>query len=155
MLTKFLNDKSWNNRKQANAHNPEFCSIIDNFFKPDMISAVKFFDNYNFLTDKINFQFEDKAKRNSPSINYFEYEVERPLGYKTWFIAAYPDVVYWYRKNMEKVREYSQFADFFDDEDSDDWENRFMENGIFKFDILKRFVHFYKNAVNAKLECSV
>lgn len=67
----------------------------------------------------------------------------QPLGYPSWFMAAYPDVVKWFSSLEE-----SEIASIIGVPDT----NYLDENGKFVFQILRKIVDTYK--INNNLECS-
>lgn len=150
MIIKFLIDVRWNLiLKREN--DPENILIIKKFLKHDTIDPDKFNDNYDYLINPSSFDDNLGKLKITPSTEKFTERDQRPFGYELWFIAAYPDVVYWYGTNLDKWKGRTQFEDLFDSDK--DFEDKFMINGKFNHQVLRRFIDFYVKGINSRLEC--
>ena len=76
--------------------------IIDAFFVPDKIYPLRFSSNLEALIQQGRPDYlrvlleEKKSDEPTPSLSRFVAVVDRPVGMPLWFIAAYPDVLFWY-----------------------------------------------------------
>jgi len=126
--------------------------IVDKFLIPDNISSFSFKGNYEILRHNSRKLYQahallvdepDFSKHGTKSIDELARFGNQPLGYRDWFIAAYPDVVLWFqdvkdKKAMEIMGNPSE-EDIFDEEHK------------IKGEYLRKIVDSYKK----KLECSL
>lgn len=126
--------------------------IVDNFLIPDNISPVPFKANYEILRHNSRELYKshaslvnepDFSEHGTKTIDELAKFGNQPLGYRDWFIAAYPDVIMWFQdvkedKAMEIMGNPSE-VDVFDEERK------------IKGEYLRKIVDSYKK----KLECSL
>lgn len=130
--------------------------IISDFLIPDNISPNKFINNYTVaklsmgeLLVAENTAFDPFKKKITESLNFYIYEniVDRPLGYPTWFISCYPDIVHWVSSNGELLRTRSPFREF---------NNTCLDSQQYlKPRYLRQIVDFYITKTNSALECKM
>ncbi len=90
-------------------------SIIKTLFMPDKIDGDIFTNNYLSLIPYVSnnlspLQIQEfygtrgnGNKTTSPSISYFLSPAKRAPAFSLWFIAAYPDVMYWFHKTVNEL----------------------------------------------------
>jgi hypothetical protein len=130
--------------------------IISDFLIPDNISPNKFINNYAVaklsmgeLLMAENKRFAPFKKKITESLNFYIYEniVERPLGFPTWFISCYPDIVRWIDSNEELVLASSPFTEF---------DTTCLDiHKYLKTRYLRQIVNFYITKTNSTLECKI
>jgi len=119
---------------------------IEEFLSKDKIDLLKFKANYEILNNGTADQLSkpEIIKHSTSSIENLSPIVNRPIGYPTWFVAGYPDVVNWLiRLEPEKIE--MIFVNFSENA-------MFDKNRLFNSDILRRIIGVYIESGN-KLEC--
>ena len=129
----------------------EYNQILE-FLNEDKINLVKFRANREIMKDqsleiyKASVQLRselDLSKDITPSIEWVADVLNQPLGYPAWFMAAYPDVVFWASKLAEKSTEENTFPIIgnFSEKDVSD-------NGKMNISFLRKIVDAYVNNGN-------
>lgn len=80
-------------------------SVVSDFFIADKINADLFISNLEFLLIRgmpVDEIFSGKTHKPTRSTVFFANIANRPQGYPIWFLAAYPDVVRWTLRLMER-----------------------------------------------------
>lgn len=151
----FYKNLNWHEIEERLALNDNY-KIIDRFFLRDNISQKKFMNNFTVaklsmgeLLIKVNSRTTPFKMDITKSLNFFIYEkfVDRPLGYPTWFISCYPEIVHWCNSNPEilqttfpfKILDYSCL-------DSQKYLKPFY---------LRQIIKFYVTKINSNLECQM
>jgi len=145
--------------------------IINNFFIVDNINPALFRSNYRVLVPKLRSAAEficgvKDSPRPTPSLLDFPCSENRASGYPLWFIAAYPDVVRWFR-NMGREyikrhgRDYEGWGVIslhllgIDSEDPNLKESDYIdENDRYRPTILRNLVQSYKDTADREFETS-
>ncbi len=122
------------------------------FLEVDNIDQIKYLANLHIMknnsiniykaTLNINKQ-EDLSDYCTKTIEWMASPLNQPIGYPTWFMVAYPDVIRWF-SDLEDNEIISVIG-----EPTLDLLN---ENSNFKLPILRKIVDSYKNI--SVLECS-
>jgi hypothetical protein len=122
--------------------------IIANFLKPDHIDPLKFQINWIALRQRdLSPSFENCEKNNpTPSIEKFTSVDNRPLAYRKWFLAAYPDVVSW-AADIANAREIENIL-------SNMNEDEFLSDKGFPDKQLRKLIDKYRQKTGLSLECS-
>lgn len=63
---------------------------------PDNINIFSFIENIKGLTDL------GGSSKSTPSLQRFDLITEKPTGFPTWFVVAYPDAMAWYIQEWDK-----------------------------------------------------
>jgi len=151
MIRKILTTIDWNQVIKKNPDNPKFKIIIELFFKPDMIYSAKFENNYKIANSSWETQFlherEFSQIKITPTMHFFKDALNRPLGFSSWFIAAYHDVAKWASENLMHIQNVPPFNGHFEKEED------FIENEEFKHHILRLMIDYFRKNINKKLEC--
>lgn len=123
-------------------------NIIATFLKPDHIDPVKFQINWIALRQcDPSPLFENFEKHNpSPSIEKFASADNRPLAYRKWFLAAYPDVVSW-AADIANTREIENLVSNMSEDD-------FLSDKGFSDKQLRKLIDKYLKKTGLSLECS-
>lgn len=102
-------DKKWQNLIDGASDNRTkeiLVYIVKNFFIPDNIDEKKFKANFEILRNNSRELYKiyaglmnepDFSKFGTVSIDKLAKVYNQPLGYRDWFMAAYPDVVNWFQ----------------------------------------------------------
>jgi len=125
--------------------------IVDTFLIPDSINPVSFKANYEILRHNSRELYQshaslvnepDFSKHGTKTIDELAKFGNQPLGYRDWFIAAYPDVIMWFQdlKDEEAMEIMGNPAE----------EDVFDEEHKIKVEFLRKIVDSY----NKKLECA-
>lgn len=126
--------------------------IVDNFFIPDKINSLSFKANYEILRHNSKELYQshaslvdepDFSEHGTKTIDELAKLGNQPLGYRDWFIAAYPDVIMWFQdvKDEEAMEIMGNPSE----------EDVFDEERKIKGEYLRKIVDSYKK----KLECSL
>ena len=156
MLARILNNQKWDALVKANSSNQVLVNIIERFLKPDMIDPVKYFTNYKVIAPRFEERvmlMEQFPGSITSSMGVYENGMNSPRGYNPWYIAAYPDVANWYSKNIDDLEQEPSFADLFEEDET--FDERVFDNGVYRPEILRRFIDYYKKVIGDRLECSV
>jgi len=108
MLKRKLNNINWDSYlRQNKGLDQRFDELISIFFKPDIIDIRKFLGNYRLISQPEEFFYcppvTEEPIKYTPTMSAFVNFFSRPLGSPNWFIAAYPDVVFWTSNNTERL----------------------------------------------------
>ncbi len=143
----------WDNIVSENIKNEELVSVANDFFKPDYINPIVFFENIKIAEAGIYelemYQEQFDSLKISPTMHFFKEYFNRPTGFPLWFMAAYPDVVKWASININKYKEHPYFKNCFSRKES------FIKEDLIKTEVLRLFINFYKENVINKLECAL
>ena len=143
--------------------------IINDFFIVDNIDPAHFRSNYRVLVPELRSAAEllcgiKDNPRPTPSLLDFRYVENRALSYPLWFIAAYPDVVRWFRNTMREYikrhgRDYEGWGVVslhllgIDSEDPNLKESDCIdEDGRYRPPILRNLVQSYKDTAGREFE---
>lgn len=125
--------------------------MVDNFLIPDKINPVSFKANYEILRHNSRGLYKshaslvdepDFSNDGTKTIDELAKLGNQPLGYRDWFIAAYPDVIMWFQdlKDQEAMEILGNLSD----------NEVFDEEHKIKSEYLRKIVDSYQK----KLECS-
>lgn len=125
--------------------------MVDNFLIPDKINPVSFKANYEILRHNSRELYQshaslvsepDFSKDGTKTIDELAKFGNQPLGYRDWFIAAYPDVIMWFQdvKDDEAMKIMGNPSE----------EDVFDEDHKIKAEYLRKILDSY----NKKLECT-
>ncbi|MFW5983210.1 MAG: hypothetical protein ACOCQ4_01820 [bacterium] len=153
MFKKFRSKKKWEELLQTKNESTIF--FVKNFMIPDKIDFEKFDKNSQILRQGSNplsklsiMENEQHIIRGaSPSIYYFKESHDRPFGFPAWFLAAYPDICFWFSQNSDIIENIEHFKPYAKNE------QKLIKNGRFTSEFLREAINYYKRKVHKRLEC--
>ncbi|MFA5273265.1 MAG: hypothetical protein WC353_03830 [Candidatus Peribacter sp.] len=136
--------------------------MIEMLFEPDGISPLAFLVNHQFLLSQGREwlseigkeKYRELQQSRTPTIEKFQSNLDRPLAFSNWFMAAYPDVAYWLSQNAEEVLKEKEIIGV--DVDSPDAATMlYDEEKKIRPEIVRRIVDHYLTHVAPALECAL
>lgn len=136
----FNSNKSKWQKIANNSNDYHFKEAIINLMIPFDISVKKFIINLDCLENGESYSHEYSSGCTFHCINWVDIPFyNRPLGYDTWFLAAFPDVAYWTQDSraMNEIKKATEHIP------EGDWN---YSNGRMTVPVLKILIQAYLNS---------
>ena len=150
-----INTRIWENSiadlPKGDLQAEQFEHYAREFFMPDSIAPSVYLANVTALLEQ---SAEENGVQPTPSAARMAVSMQHPVGFPTWFLAAYPDVALWFtvqdgadRKTIDtEVTRRSAASGTASSHLVD-------ENGFFAHAVLRTLVDLYREQTGSTLEC--